>query len=175
MMAYDYSNSFKNSKKIKETRKLRKKYIEANMPRWKEEAMPYVVAREVSRLTAAKIGEMVGTSEHVIKKFEKGEPIERSKLVTKSYATALNLIYSKKFGITSDNLSKLYSPNDLLEIFVNLNGGLGISLLEDAISRVNRLYKFNWVIRVDKFSKKPVNERCTVVYDEDNGNYFHVI
>ena len=137
--------------------------------------MPHVITREVSGLTTEKIGEMLGTSETVIKKFERGEPIDRSRLVSQSYATALNLIYSKKFGITTDNLSKLYSPIDLLEIFVNMNGKLGISLIEDAVNNANRLYKFNWVLKMYELSTKPVNEKMMAVYDEDCGNYFYII
>ena len=170
-MMTSYSNTITNA----DSKKMREECINLHMSRFKAEAMPYVITREVSRLTTAEIGEMIGAAENVIKNFEKGEQIDRSKLVSQSYATALNLIYSKKFGITTDNLSKLYSPIDLLEIFVNMNGKLGISLIEDAVNNANRLYKFNWVLKMDELSTKPVNEKMMAVYDEYCGNYFYII
>lgn len=174
MTIYNHETNLKNSKKLENIKKFHEEYIKLRTPVWKKEAMPSVIAREVSGLTTAKIGEMIGTSAKVTKKFEKGEPIERSKLIAQSYSTALNLIYSKKFGITTDNLSKLYSPIDLLEIFVRLSGKLGISLIENAVNSANRLYKFNWTLNMDKFSTKPVNEKMMAVYDEDCGNYFYI-
>ena len=175
MEIYNHETNLKNLKKMEEAKKLNEEYIQLHTPRLKAEAMPHVITREVSRLTTAEIGEMIGAAENVIKNFEKGEQIDRSKLVSQSYATALNLIYSKKFGITTDNFSKLYSPIDLLEIFVNMNGNLGISLIEDAVNNANRLYKSNWVLKMDEFSTKPVNEKMMAVYDEDCGNYFYII
>lgn len=168
MKIYNHETNLKNSKKFRE------EYIKLRIPGWKKEAMPSVIAREVSGLTTAKIGEMIGTSAKVIKKFEKGEPIERSKLIAQSYSTALNLIYSKKFGITSDNLSKLYLPVELLEQLVSLSGKLGISLIENAVNSANHLYKFNWTLHVDELSTKPINEKMMAVYDEDCENYFYI-
>jgi len=69
-----------SSKKIKKIKQLREEYIELNKPIWKVRAIPYILAREVSRFKTYQIGNMIGTSETVIKKFEKGEPIDRSKL-----------------------------------------------------------------------------------------------
>ena len=56
-----------------------------------------------------------------------------------------------------------------------MNGNLGISLIEDAVNNANRLYKSNWVLKMDEFSTKPVNEKMMAVYDEDCGNYFYII
>ena len=83
-----------NSKNFK---KLREEYIKSHKAIWEERAIPYIVAREGSRFTTNEIGKMIGTSEAVIKKFEKGEPIDKNKLVAPSYATALNLIYISNF------------------------------------------------------------------------------
>lgn len=174
MSNYNLATLQMDLKNPEDAKRLHEEYIQSRTPMWKEEAMPSVVAREVSGLTTAKIGEMIGTSAKVIKKFEKGEPIERSKMVAQSYATALNLIYSKKFGITSDNLNKLYLPVELLEHLVSLSGKLGISLIENAVNSANRLYKFNWTLNIDKFSTKPINEKTMAVYDEDCGNYFYI-
>lgn len=168
MAIYDYNSSFKNLKKMEE-------YIHLHTPRLKAKAMPCVVARGLSGFTTYQIGNMIGCSENVVKNFEKGKPIERSKLVAQSYLIALNLIYSKKFGITSDTVGRVYSPIELIEIFIRKHGKLGISLIEDAVSSANRLYKFNWVLKMDELSTKPVNEKMMAVYDEDCGNYFYII
>lgn len=83
-----------------------------------------------SRFKIDEIGKMIGMSENIIKKFEQGEPIEKSKLVSQSYLIALNLIYNKKFGIISDDVSMIYSPIELIEIdllFIRLRFSLGSS------------------------------------------------
>ena len=175
MEIYNHETNLNNLKKMEEAKKWNEDFCQLHTPRLKAEAMTYVVAREVSRFTTNEIGKMIETSETVIKKFEQGKPIERSKLLAQSYLIALNLIYSNKFGITSDAVGSVYSPIELMEIFIELHGNLGIELLKDAVNNANRLYKFNWVIEVDKFSMKPVNEKMMAVYDEDCGNYFYII
>jgi len=160
-----------NSKNFK---KLREEYIESNKAIWKERAMPYVVAREVSRFTTNEIGNMIGTSESVIKKFEKGEPIDRNKLVTQSYVVALNLIYISKYGLELDNVNKIYSPVELLERLVKLNSELGVALIKDAVNVLNLSYNLDLEVYVDKIMNEFFRIKCDteiIVYEKKGGKH----
>ena len=160
-----------NSKNVK---KLREEYIQSHKASWKERAIPYIVAREVSRFSTNEIGNMIGTSEPVIKKFEKGEPIDRSKLVTQSYATALNLIYISKYGMELDNVRKIYSPVELLERLVKLNSELGVALIKDAVNVLNLSYNFDLEVYVDKIMNEYFGIRCDteiIVYEKTSGHH----
>ena len=163
-----------SSKKIKKLKQLSEEYIELNKPIWKVRAIPYILAREVSRFKTYQIGNMIGTSETVIKKFEKGEPIDRSKLVTQSYETALNLIYISKYGIELDDVSKMYSPVELLKYLIKLNRELGIALIKDAVDMLNLSYNFNLRVYVNEMMNKDLGVRCDteiIIYEVDSGHH----
>lgn len=174
MTLYNYQITRKTSKEIKEARKLREKYIETHMPIRKKRAIPYIVAREVSRFTTCQIGNMIGTSETVIKKFEKGEPIDRNKLVAQSYTTALNLIYISKYGIELDNISRIYSPVELIEHLVKLNCEMGVALIKDAVNVLNLSYGLNLEVYADKIMNEYFRVMCdteVIVYEKESGNH----
>lgn len=175
MRIYNYEGTRKTSREIKEAKKLREEYIQSHKAIWKASARPYVLAREVSRLKTNEIGNMIGTSEAVIKKFEKGEPIDRSQLIAQSYSMALNLIYGKKYGIGLERSDKMYSPIELLEYFIGLNWELGVVLIRDAVNSLNLSCKFDGL--VDVIGNKNIHsgfnrDKEIMICDRNSGEYF---
>jgi len=175
MKPYGFAVLQMNPKTSEESKALQEEYIHLHTPRLKAEAMPYVVAREVSRFTTDEIGKIIGTSETVVKNFEQGKLIDRSELIAKSYSTALSLIYVLKYGIDLDIVNRRYSPIDLLEHFIKLNGELGIILVQDAVNSINLLYNFDWRVKMSETSNEYFEasfEKQIMVYDYDSEGYF---
>lgn len=153
----------------KNSSNMREEYIVAPKSNCKEKVMPYLLTREVLGVNTYKIGEMIGTTESVIKKFERGESIDNIELIYQSYAMALSFIYSQKFRNTFYMFTdyKIYSPIILLEELIERLGMIGIKYIKNAISSANQLYKFNWTLEL-------TSTNSISVFDQDCGNYFYI-
>ena len=81
-------NNFKNKKKYSTCTK-------KTAPEWKKTGMIHKMAPEVFGISGNLVGKSIGVSRSVIKNFEEGKPVLRSKLVEKSYTLLLNFIYNK--------------------------------------------------------------------------------
>jgi len=94
--------------------------------------------------------------------------------VTQSYETALNLIYISKYGIELDDVSKMYSPVELLKYLIKLNRELGIALIKDAVDMLNLSYNFNLRVYVNEMMNKDLGVRCDteiIIYEVDSGHH----
>ena len=87
------------------TQERHRQYVEEMTPAWRQEGNRFRGIRNILGISLKKIAELMGVSEKVLSKFERGLSVNRRRMVRQSYLSMIKYIQLKRENVMLKNLA----------------------------------------------------------------------